>query len=260
MATCHTGGPPPSVGPSRRSVSLLTVVSVVQRLYPGLVSNSQWHSVLGTGLLAEVSDGERRFRWLMRLQDYEGSRQLAVFTTEHQKGFCNGRRRVGDYSPLRRWKEAVVGGNRRLRSHQQRQACDEALKSRNRRRSGYVCTPIPRWFAHGSSALTRTRGMVASQHIAIQGHRHKDIKKNSSRSIGTLAFAEVHSKGTRTSRPMEQAWKQQRGDNNKTTRADKRGKTGREQKNGTRRRDTPSPETPLLRHASTCVRSPVPAT
>ena len=133
MATCHTGGPPPSVGPSRRSVSLLTVVSVVQRLYPGLVSNSQWHSVLGTGLLAEVSDGKRRFRWLMRLQDYEGSRQLAVFTTEHQKGFCNGRRRVGDYSPLRRWKEAVVGGNRRLRSHQQRQACDEALKSRNRR-------------------------------------------------------------------------------------------------------------------------------
>ena len=52
---------------------------------------------------------------------------------------------------------------------------------------------------------------------------------------------EVHSKGARAPRPMEQrAGKQQRGENNKTTRADKRGKTGREQKNGTRRRDTPA--------------------
>jgi hypothetical protein len=50
---------------------------------------------------------------------------------------------------------------------------------------------------------------------------------------------EVHSKGARAPRPMEQrAGKQQRGENNKTTRADKRGKTGREQKNGTRRGDT----------------------
>jgi hypothetical protein len=45
--------------------------------------------------------------------------------------------------------------------------------------------------------------------------------------------SEVHSKGARAPRPMEQrAGKQQRGENNnKTTRADKRGKTGREQKN-----------------------------
>jgi hypothetical protein len=45
---------------------------------------------------------------------------------------------------------------------------------------------------------------------------------------------EVHSKGARAPRPMEQrARKQQRGDNNRTTRADdKRGKTGGEQKNG----------------------------
>ena len=163
--------------------------------------------------------------------------------------------------------------------------------------------------------------MVASQHIAhprppTQGHQ-----ENSSRSIGTLAFAaicdrrhrdgcvhltgtlhgrtcvqseldqaiyleryrshlgvettrlikivrgrryqpeEVHSKGARAPRPMEQrARKQQRGDNNRTTRADdKRGKTGGEQENGTRRGDT-NPEAPFSRLASTCVRSPVPAT
>ena len=50
---------------------------------------------------------------------------------------------------------------------------------------------------------------------------------------------EAHSKGARAPRPMGQrAGKQQRGENNKTTRANKRGKTGREQKNGTRRGDT----------------------
>ena len=37
---------------------------------------------------------------------------------------------------------------------------------------------------HRQSALTRTGGMVASQHIAIQGHRHKDIKKIRRGSLG----------------------------------------------------------------------------
>ena len=165
--------------------------------------------------------------------------------------------------------------------------------------------------------------MVASQHIAhprppTQGHQ-----ENSSRSIGTLAFAaicdrrhrdgcvhltgtlhgrtcvqseldqaiyleryrshlgvettrlikivrgrryqpeEVHSKGARAPRPMEQrAGKQQREENNKTTRADKRGKTGSEQKNGTRRGDTHTQRHPThVPHLSTCdERSPVPAT
>jgi hypothetical protein len=53
---------------------------------------------------------------------------------------------------------------------------------------------------------------------------------------------EVHSKGARAPRPMEQrVGKQQRGENNKTTRANiKRGKTGREQRNGTEGSDTPA--------------------
>ena len=67
--------------------------------------------------------------------------------------------------------------------------------------------------------------MVASQHIAIQDHRNKDNRISSLRSIGALAFAEV----------------QKRGENNKTTRANiKRGKTGREQRNGTEGSNTPA--------------------
>jgi hypothetical protein len=68
----------------------------------------------------------------------------------------------------------------------------------------------------------RRHGREAST-LAIQDHRNKDNRISSLRSIGALAFAEV----------------QQRGENSKTTRADKRGKTGREQKNQKKRHPKP---------------------
>ena len=74
---------------------------------------------------------------------------------------------------------------------QQRQSCDEALKSRNRRRLRYVwtlgcveCFRAPQV----SSALTRTGGMIREQpHSHIQDHGHENYRRITSRSIGTPA-------------------------------------------------------------------------
>jgi hypothetical protein len=168
----------------------------------------------------------------MRQQDYEGSRQLGVYTMEHQKGFCNLRRRVGDYSPLQRWKEAVVGGNRRLRSHQQRQACNETPASRNSRQSRYVWAPITSGLPTGEAHLREQEAWSrVSTSQSKTTETRMDNRISSLRSIGALAFAEV----------------QKRGENNKTTRANKRGTTGREQKNG------PEEETPQAQRHLSCV-------